>query len=157
MFDSGKRRPTTTASSDGCDTVVGVGSRMKGEIICKGPSRIAGAVEGQLVGDARLLIAQEADIVGEISAAEIEIDGRVKGVINATERVILNETAVVEGDLNSPSVVIEQGAVFNGKSTMPSRSKQNASADAANVHALDIKAEKKAEKPASVQEDAKSA
>lgn len=157
MFDAGKRRPTTAASSDGCDTVVGVGSSMKGEIVCKGPSRIAGKVEGQLLGDGRLLIAQEADIVGEISAAEIEIDGRVKGVITATDRVILNETAVVDGDLNSPSVVIEEGAVFNGKSTMPSRANKNGNAEAANVHALDIKAEKKSDKPANAQDDAKSA
>lgn len=157
MFDSGKRRTPSSAGNDGCDTVVGVGSRMKGEIVCKGPSRIAGAVEGQLIGDARLLIAQEADIVGEVSAAEIEIDGRVKGVINATERVILNETAVVEGDLNSPSVVIEEGAVFNGKSSMPARAAQTGAADAANVLSLDIKTEKKADQVESVQDDAKSA
>ncbi|MEL7017104.1 MAG: polymer-forming cytoskeletal protein [Pseudomonadota bacterium] len=175
MFDNGKRRGGTVQSTDGCETLVGAGSRLKGEIDCKGPSRIAGVVEGELSGDDRLVIGKDAHVHGEVAALEIEIDGRVTGTITATQRVILNETAIVEGDLHSPSVVIEEGAVFNGKSSMPSPDQQstsstteisetakdqgtNGKADIAsagdddngasgeNVHALEINAEKSTRK-----------
>lgn len=106
-------------AASSCDTVVGAGSRMKGEITCKGPSQIAGHLDGDLVGDDRIIIAQSAFVTGQISAQDISIHGRIDGTINATARIILHESAVVEGELNSPSVVIEEGAVFNGKSNMP--------------------------------------
>ncbi|MEL6111459.1 MAG: polymer-forming cytoskeletal protein [Pseudomonadota bacterium] len=185
MFDNAKRRGGTVQGTEGCETLVGAGSRLKGEIVCKGPSRIAGVVDGELSGDNRIVIGKDAHVHGKIDALEIEIDGRVTGTINATQRVILNETAVIEGDLHSPSVVIEEGAVFNGKSSMPSPdqsaaapeittaepnaddtvqtdiSEDTGSADAApeNVHALDIKAENTSRKATarSVREETKTA
>ena len=163
MFDNVKRR-ATSGGTDNCQTVVGAGSSLTGEITCKGPSRIAGKIDGQLRGDNKLILSQTADITGDVFASEIEIDGKVTGTITATERLVLNETAIVEGDLQSPSVVIEEGAVFNGKSTMPSRTqaprvsaesqpqlppatqtqaKETPASSTATVHPLEIKSEKK--------------
>ena len=121
------------------DTIVGVGSRLKGEIVCKGPTRIAGAVDGDLSGDDRIIIAPEADITGTITATEIEVDGCVKGTIEAKSRIVLNETANVEGDIHAPSVIIEQGAVFNGTSHMPTseRSDDTTAEKADNVLSID--------------------
>jgi len=136
------KKKTSSGSDHGrtsCDTVVGIGSQMKGEITCKGPSRIAGHVEGELVGDDRILISKEAHVDGKISAVEVEIDGKVDGTISATTLIILNETAVVTGDLTCNSIVIEEGAVFNGTSTMPEGKSKPTLVEAPNVHALETK------------------
>jgi len=119
MFDHIKNKSGLTPSSNVCKTIVGAGSKMKGEINCKGVSQIAGEVDGNIIGDDRIIVGNDALITGEIIAKEIEIDGEVRGTITAHERIILNETAQVEGDLHAPYVTIEQGAVFNGSSTMP--------------------------------------
>lgn len=102
-----------------CDTIVGVGSHVKGEIICKGPSRISGKIEGEVIGDDLLLIGADAAITGEVTGNIIEIDGEVNGTIRASQKIVLNETARVQGDIQAPSVIVEEGARFNGKSHMP--------------------------------------
>jgi len=138
MIDKIKKITGNQGMTDNCDTIVGLGSCMKGEITCKGPSRIAGRIEGDLKGDDRLVIAKEAIIVGQVSAVEIEIYGEIQGTINATNRIILNETAKIDGDLHSPSVVIEEGAVFNGKSHMPIENKNTKDQHKDNIHKIDI-------------------
>lgn len=104
------------------DTIVGAGSHMKGEINCKGPSKISGHFEGELKGDDKIFVGLDAVIDGNIHAKEIEVDGTVKGTITSSERITLNESANVEGDLSAPSIIIEEGARFNGTSQMEKQS-----------------------------------
>jgi len=112
-------------TSRNCDTVVGTGSQMKGELICKGPSKISGHIDGEIIGDDLLLIGPDAIVTGEVKGAIIEIDGEVKGTIHASNKIFLNETSKVEGDIHAPSVIVEEGAQFNGKSHMPLSNSQS--------------------------------
>lgn len=134
MYDKIKQLTGSRSASGACETLVGIGSHMKGEITCKGPSRIAGHVEGDLIGDDKLIISEEAVVTGKVSGKDIEIDGKVSGTITATDRIILRETARIEGDLYCPSVIIEEGAVFNGTSHMPATADNNQSGE--NVHKI---------------------
>src|SRR5262249_22446684 len=61
------------------------------------------------------MIAEGADMEGEVSAEELTIGGRVEGTIHAN-RVKLNRTAVVEGDIYHRSLAIEENAQFEGMS-----------------------------------------
>ena len=136
MLDKNNSMGSKFGSTETCTTIVGVGSRMKGEVTCKGVSRIAGEIEGNLDGDDRIIIDKDALVTGQVTAGEVEIDGKVVGTVTASHRIILNDSAIVEGDLESPSVIIEEGARFNGKSNMPLT---NEATDADNVHVIDVK------------------
>ena len=87
-------------------TVVG---KISGEARCKYWPR-----RGRASG-VDLLIDEGAKVEGEVVAEELTIGGRVKGTIHAN-RVKLNSTAVVEGDIFHRSLSIEENARFEGSS-----------------------------------------
>ena len=75
-------------------------------------------VEGQIQGDincAMLLVGENAQVTGGIVAEEVVVRGRVMGSIRGN-KVTLQSSAHVEGDVFHRALAIEQGAFFEGKS-----------------------------------------
>jgi len=68
-----------------------------------------------LVHASTVVIAEGAEVEGDIVAEELTISGRVEGTIRAN-RVKLNSTAVVDGDILHRSMAIEENAQFEGSS-----------------------------------------
>jgi cytoskeletal protein CcmA (bactofilin family) len=85
-----------------------------GKIVGHGALTIFGHVEGELRAST-VVIAEGAQIEGEVNAEELTIGGHVKGTIHAN-RVKLNSTAVVEGDIFHRTLAIEENARFEGTS-----------------------------------------
>jgi cytoskeletal protein CcmA (bactofilin family) len=85
-----------------------------GKISCEGTVKIFGSIEGELHATT-VLIADGAQVEGEINAEDLTIGGRVKGTIHAN-RVKLIGTAIVEGDIFHQSLAIEEHARFEGAS-----------------------------------------
>ena len=83
-----------------------------GKIICKGVLKIYGLVEGEVIAS-NALIADGAQIQGDIVAEELTVAGRVKGNIYAL-RVKLQASAVVEGDIFHRLLSIDEHAWFEG-------------------------------------------
>ena len=83
-----------------------------GKIVGHGALTIFGQVEGELRAST-VVIAEGAQIEGDVSAEELTIGGYVKGTIHAN-RVKLNSTAVVEGDIFHRTLAIEENARFEG-------------------------------------------
>jgi cytoskeletal protein CcmA (bactofilin family) len=90
------------------------GLSIVGKIVGHGAVTIFGHVEGELQAST-VVIAEGAEVVGDIVAEELTIGGRVNGTIHAN-RVKLNSTAVVEGDILHRSLAIDENARFEGKS-----------------------------------------
>jgi cytoskeletal protein CcmA (bactofilin family) len=75
-------------------------------------------LDGQLHGDvhcASLIVGESSRLEGGVVAEDVVIYGRLKGAVRAL-RVTLQSTSQVEGDLVHQSLVIEPGAMFEGKS-----------------------------------------
>jgi cytoskeletal protein CcmA (bactofilin family) len=75
-------------------------------------------VDGKINGDircAQLTVGKDASIVGNITADEVIVRGKVKGVIRAN-RVILQDSARVESEIYHKRFSIEEGAIFDGHS-----------------------------------------
>jgi cytoskeletal protein CcmA (bactofilin family) len=106
-------------------------------------------VDGQINGDIRcahLTVGKDATIMGNITAEEVVVRGKVTGTIRAN-RVILQDTARVDSEIFHKKLAIEEGAIFEGQSrisdeplkvemdlqTMAARMK---SAEKANGHAM---------------------
>jgi cytoskeletal protein CcmA (bactofilin family) len=85
-----------------------------GKIIGHGGLTIFGHVEGELRAST-VVIADGAQMEGDVFAEELTIGGHVKGTIHAN-RVKLNNTAVVEGDIFHRTLAIEENARFEGMS-----------------------------------------
>jgi len=80
---------------------------------------IAGRVKGDIsLPGHQLTVAESGHVQAEISARSVLIVGRVVGDLNASERVEIRSTGVVEGDVRAPRLLIEEGAVINGSIDM---------------------------------------
>jgi cytoskeletal protein CcmA (bactofilin family) len=85
-----------------------------GKIVGHGALTVFGHVDGELHAST-VVIAEGAQMEGELVAEELTIGGRVKGTIHAN-RVKLSSTAVVEGDIFHQTLAIDENARFEGVS-----------------------------------------
>src|SRR2546425_8306628 len=91
---------------------IGQGVVIEGRITSAQDLRIDGRVEGTIeVGNHVLMVGPGAAVKANLVARSILISGSVIGNVTATERVDLQATGSVEGDLNSPRLVMVDGAV----------------------------------------------
>jgi cytoskeletal protein CcmA (bactofilin family) len=85
-----------------------------GKIIGQGALTIFGCVEGE-VHASTVVIAEGAEMLGDVVAEDLTVGGHIKGTIRAN-RVRLNGTGVVEGDIFHRTLAIEENARFEGTS-----------------------------------------
>ena len=100
-------------------TILTSGCHFSGKLYCRGSSRIAGKIDGQIISEGFLVIEEEAVITAEIKADEAVIQGRVEGKLQATSRVELCASSQFGGDIITPVLVVREGAHFNGHAQMP--------------------------------------
>ena len=89
---------------------------VKGDVVSSEDLVIDGKVEGTIeLGDHDLTIGAGASVVADLVAKNIMISGAVKGDVVGSGRVELKSSARVEGDINAPTFVMEEGATLSGK------------------------------------------
>jgi cytoskeletal protein CcmA (bactofilin family) len=106
---------------DGGETVANIGKSItiKGDVTGEEDLVIEGHVEGRIdLKSHHLTIGPNGEILAEISAKQVTIIGRVVGNVSAAERVEICDTGRLEGDLRSPRLLIQEGAVLNGSVSM---------------------------------------
>lgn len=98
---------------------VGNGTSLTGEANFKGMLRVDGHLSGQVRSEGgTLIVGNNGQVDADIEVAVATIHGTVNGDINATQRLELGRAAKVNGNIQTPSLVIEQGAVFEGNCKM---------------------------------------
>ena len=97
---------------------------IKGEISGDEDLAIAGRVEGRIhLNGCRLALAPESHVQGEIDAGIVVAAGHVNGRITTSDRLDVQSTATIEGELTTPSLVIADGAQVHGRVDMPARAR----------------------------------
>ena len=97
---------------------VGSGTTLTGEANFKGMLRVDGHLSGHVSSEKGTLIVSAGAQVDATSKSPREINGRINGDIFATERVELGRAAEVYGNIETPILVVEQGAIFEGNCHM---------------------------------------
>jgi cytoskeletal protein CcmA (bactofilin family) len=111
---------------------VGGASTLTGEINFKGMMRVDGRLSGRVNSpDGTLIVSSGGRVEAQVDVAVAKINGTVEGDITATERIELGRTARVGGNLQTPALVVEEGAIFEGGCRMtnaatPARRARNA-------------------------------
>ena len=94
------------------------GANITGELQFSGTLRIDGNFHGSIATADSLIVGENAIIHADITAGDIEIHGRVCGRIESKRRVEIFPTGRVQGDVHCPTVVMQPGALFDGRSFM---------------------------------------
>jgi excisionase family DNA binding protein len=97
-----------------------VDASMQGTLMFKDPVnlRINGTFEGKLDTKGSLIIGENASIRADINGDEIIIGGKITGNIVAANSLKVLSNAHVVGDINTPSLSVEAGAIIHGKCQM---------------------------------------
>ena len=100
------------------NTIIGRGSVFEGTLQVQNSLRVDGRVQGNVqVGDS-LIVGKEGEIDGEVRVRNAVIGGKVRDKVLANGKVVLEAKSVVVGEIKTSRLVIEDGAVFEGRCTM---------------------------------------
>ena len=94
------------------------GATFKGEMEFEDTMRIDGKFNGRIRSKNELIVGESAHIEGEIHVGRIAISGTVVGKIQADQRVEIHRNGKVYSDVDTPTLVIEEGAIFQGNCVM---------------------------------------
>ena len=87
------------------------------------PGQIAGAVNGDLLINGRLVILKNGVVHGNVTAEELEILGSVTGDIQCGGKMILQNDCFVKGNISTKEIHIEKDAILDGIITKPDLNK----------------------------------
>ncbi|MCB1034603.1 MAG: polymer-forming cytoskeletal protein [Acidobacteria bacterium] len=94
------------------------GSHVEGDLRFENTFRIDGKLTGRIVSNGTLIVGEAGQMVGDVQAGQVFISGRVEGTIEAQQRVQIEATGKVLADIETPSLIIVDGAVFEGRCSM---------------------------------------
>lgn len=101
-------------AGDSSMSVVGAGMRIIGDVESNGVIKIEGFIEGSVRGARQVLLGRTGIVHGDIYSADAVLGGRVVGTVVASERVEIQGTSGIEGDIHTKSIVVHEGAMING-------------------------------------------
>ena len=95
-------------------TVIGGDVVIKGDVAVERGMRVDGQIEGTVTTKGKILVGKTGQLKADIRAGTLMIEGRVSGNVSA-ERVQIEASGQVFGDLNATKLVVSEGATFVGK------------------------------------------
>ena len=107
-------------------TVIARATRVEGRVLGSGEILIDGEVEGAIEGTGTVRIAEHGGVEASVHARNVVVAGRVKGNISANQRIELQPSAFVEGNITAPRILIREGATFKGQVMMKEPSERSA-------------------------------
>ena len=115
----GKNKSTSLAKiKNGNATTITKNTSFEGTLTSDGTVNILGPFKGEIETAGRLIVGKSAEVSANIKAKDVQIDGVVRGNIDAKGKVEIFSGGKVYGDINSYSLSIEEGAIFSGRSQM---------------------------------------
>jgi cytoskeletal protein CcmA (bactofilin family) len=105
---------------------IGKGTIITGDIQTSSNLRVDGKVKGKVVCKNTLTIGEGGIIEGDIQANNAIIGGKINGKIVVNEKLELEARSSLIGELKAKKLIIDEGAVFDGTSTMSAEAKPTA-------------------------------
>ena len=100
------------------DLLLGAGAEFEGKLTFAGTVRIDAKFKGSIVTNDVLVVGEHARMDADITCGTVIVYGEVNGNIKAKTAVELHHPAKMRGNVESPSLSIEKGVVFQGESRM---------------------------------------
>ena len=96
------------------NSIIGEGTRFKGEFDLNGLLRIDGDFTGVIRTKGKVLVGKNGRAECTLNAGTVVVGGVLRGEIFSTEKVIILSTGLVLGNITTPRLIIEEGVIFNG-------------------------------------------
>jgi cytoskeletal protein CcmA (bactofilin family) len=104
---------------------IGKSITIKGDLTGNEDLVIDGNIDGRIdLPNNQLTIGPEGKIKADIHAKSAVVVGHVNGNVSATERIEVQASGIVDGDVRAPCLVVQEGAVLNGAVEMSEAKRQ---------------------------------
>jgi cytoskeletal protein CcmA (bactofilin family) len=111
--------PTSTPAPSGSGySLLDAQLIVSGDLDTGGSLRIDGKLEGNIRRADTVVLGVGATMSGDVHAREVVIGGTITGNVHASERVELQATAIVTGDILTQTILVQEGGVVNGRVLM---------------------------------------
>ena len=94
------------------------GSHVHGELRFDASFRVDGKFTGSVASEGDLIVGEGGEVEGELAVGQIFVSGTVRGSIRASKRIQISPSGKVYAEIDTPSLVIEDGAFFEGHCSM---------------------------------------
>ena len=108
-----------------------VGSHFEGELKFDHSFRVDGKVVGKVISDGDLVVGEKGEIDGEIRVGRLFVSGLVKGEVFAAQRLSIHPRGRVEGRVHARALIIEEGGILEGESSMMVSAQERTPSEAA--------------------------
>ena len=109
----GKPLEGRPGATDAILSIIAAGMHVVGDLEGPGLIKIDGRIDGSITGARQIIVGRDGSVRGNVQATEIILAGTIEGAIVATERLEVQGSAVVTGDVHTRTIVVHEGARIN--------------------------------------------
>ncbi|HUL37349.1 MAG TPA: polymer-forming cytoskeletal protein [Thermodesulfobacteriota bacterium] len=113
-----KSSPTPPPAPEEISAYLGKETFFEGKMTFEGVFRLDGRFEGEIFDSGTLIVGETASVKGKIGLNTIVVNGVVEGEVYARTRVEIHSMGKVYGTLSTPTLVINEGGIFEGHCKM---------------------------------------
>jgi cytoskeletal protein CcmA (bactofilin family) len=116
-------------------TTIGADASFKGQLEFEKGARLLGKFDGEVKTKGEFVVAEGATFTGEAHAADVRVEGKVKGNLIASGKTYLAASARLEGDIQASRLEVAEGAMLVGRCTVGAKADVKAPATSEPVSA----------------------
>ncbi len=95
--------------------IIGKSISIKGDLTGNEDLQIDGKVDGRIdLPNNQLTVGAEGQVKAEVTAKAVAVIGHVTGNVTATDKIEVESSGIVDGDVRAPRLIVQEGAVLNG-------------------------------------------
>lgn len=94
------------------------GSHLEGELRFEASFRVDGKLTGIVRSEGDLIVGESGEVEGELYVGQVFVSGTVRGTIHASRKIQIAPNGKIFAELDTPSLIIEDGATFEGQCAM---------------------------------------
>ena len=111
---SAKRNEGAMAPAEGSLSIIGAGLHVVGELATEGIVKIEGSVTGSIRASRQVLVTKGGLVQGDVYTTEAIVGGEVRGSIYADDRIEVQDTSEIHGDIATRRLMVQEGGEVNG-------------------------------------------
>ena len=112
------QEPDQAAAGGVSSVTLGPRDRLVGQLYIEGDLHVSGTVEGEVEATGNVEVAEGATVKASLSGRDVGISGQVNGTVTASKKLVVSRSGSLTGDVRVSSLVIQDGATFNGSVSM---------------------------------------